>query len=486
MFRHRQPETFARGMGLFDRLIGKKEKDASVAAPEAPSSANESLNEATPAPAAVNVGGAATLPRLAAARDCLVAKDLAGAVAIYESLLAESGDRADVLVRISGDLGANGHVQEIAELVAPRYDAERHGPATGLNVLQAYLALQNPDAAQQVLDLLFALKRPELEERLHGFANAIAELVEAQRRGALPAPGMVGPGGAQRVAPRVAKINLITISKPIWFYGLEAIAEEILPPKEKRLRRVAFAPLGVLGLTDAGAAAKDPTHELARLSRAIPLWLAEVLYFSPAYAPLAVVGLQEQPTAEENHLAIFPFEWSQDQIRQLVASSGGEGLDYVFTGAIGQTENEYELTLRLWEVKKLRDRKQFTVQWTPATATSVLTQLGENLRQFMEANPYPEGCGIRYATPAALRDWLDAQDAAVGYFLAEKKLLPTGRLMAAEVALRSLAPLAAEDPLATLAWLTLRARMSRMGAAPNVEATLLSSPLVEKATAALA
>ncbi|NTW01877.1 MAG: SAM-dependent DNA methyltransferase, partial [Oscillochloris sp.] len=57
---------------------------------------------------------------------------------IYEELLTASGDRPDVLVALSGDLGSCGHVDQIIELVAPRYDAERHGPATGLNLLQAY------------------------------------------------------------------------------------------------------------------------------------------------------------------------------------------------------------------------------------------------------------------------------------------------------------------------------------------------------------
>ena len=78
-----------------------------------------------------------------------------------------------------GDLGSHGHVAEIIELIAPRYDADRHGPATGLNLLQAYLAVGNADAAQHVLDILFALNRPELEDRLHGFSNAIAELLAA-------------------------------------------------------------------------------------------------------------------------------------------------------------------------------------------------------------------------------------------------------------------------------------------------------------------
>ncbi len=66
-------------------------------------------------------------------------------------------------------------MHEIIELVAPRYDAERHGPATGLNLLQAYLAVRNVNSAQHVLDILFALNRQDLEERLYGFSNAIVQ-----------------------------------------------------------------------------------------------------------------------------------------------------------------------------------------------------------------------------------------------------------------------------------------------------------------------
>ena len=58
----------------------------------------------------------------------LEAKDLPGAMAIYEEVLASAGARADVLVTISGDLGVHGHMAPLIELIAPRYDAEKHGP----------------------------------------------------------------------------------------------------------------------------------------------------------------------------------------------------------------------------------------------------------------------------------------------------------------------------------------------------------------------
>src|SRR3954466_16257972 len=172
-------------MGFFDRLTGKKAEAGAAGSAEA-------------APA-TSAGVSGVPARLAAAREKLEAKDLPGAIAIYEELLATSGDRADVLVAISGDLGTQGHIAEIIELIAPRYDADRHGPATGLNLLQAYLAARNADAAQHVLDILFGLNRPDLEDRLHGFSNAIAEILASPDQVAPSGAGVGIPGGAPKV-----------------------------------------------------------------------------------------------------------------------------------------------------------------------------------------------------------------------------------------------------------------------------------------------
>ena len=84
--RLRPADSFANGMGFFDRLAGKK-TSAQPAAPAAPV-------------ASVTAGN--LLPRLAAARERLDARDLPGALANYEEILAASGDRADILFTISG------------------------------------------------------------------------------------------------------------------------------------------------------------------------------------------------------------------------------------------------------------------------------------------------------------------------------------------------------------------------------------------------
>ncbi|HVU25537.1 MAG TPA: hypothetical protein VHE13_15520 [Opitutus sp.] len=435
-------------MGFFDRFAQKKPAPAPAAVPE-------------PAAAATDVR-----PRLVAARERLEAKDRDGAVAIYEEVLAEAGDRGDVLLTISADLGVTGHVREIVELIAPRYDAERHGAATGLNLVQAYLALNDAAGAQHLLDVLFALNQPEIEERLHGFGNAIAELVHAQQTGqALPAEEAVARSDA-------TNIKLVSISKPIWFYGLEPLAAQILPEKAGALRRVAFAQLALLGVPDVAELAKQPEEELGRLCRALPLWLAETFYFSPHYAPRAAVGLLD------GRYALFPREWTVENLRQLVETTE-EGLDYIFTGALRRVSDDYELLLRVWDVRKFRERKQFVARWAPATADAELAKLHEQIRLFMEWSP--DRGALAYAPPASPRAWLEMLGASVSLFLAEKGLVPPESIPPVDDVLARTAAAAAGSEAASLAFLTLRNRAEKLQLAARLDAALASSPLIAEA-----
>ncbi|HTX66601.1 MAG TPA: hypothetical protein VMD31_12585 [Opitutaceae bacterium] len=466
-------------MGLFDRFLPKSPapRPPAAAAP-APAPAAEEVPAApepippmpeAPAPAPT---GVAVLSRLKQAREELERKNPAAAMAIYEEVLAAAGDRPDVLMTISGDLGVTGHTREMIELVAPRYDAERHGPATGFNLLQAYLAVREPQAAQHVLDLLFALNRPELQDRLFGFSNVIADMMLMEAEGTI-AP--IVPAAVVAADPNVNKIDLVTISKPVWFYGLERLAG-LLPLKEGRLRRVAFGQLALPAVKDVEAAMQQPEDELARLSRGIPLWLAETFLFSPHYSTVAVAA-----TAQHDRYAVFNAEWAPEHLRQLVDTTEG-GLDYVFIGSLDQKHADYELTLRLWEVKKFRERKVFTVRWTPVTADPTLAEFGAQIRAFMEFAPYPAGQGLAYAAPAALRDYAEALGGALSLFLTEKQVLPAARgVLPAEVVAAADRAAAQTEPAALLA-LGLRARAARLGlTAPPPPAALAAGPAVADA-----
>ncbi len=466
-------------MGFFDRFSARKSSPARSAAPAEPTppvpeatpgALSPSTSADTPPSGEVETAASGEGPLspesigsvLLAAREKLDQRDLPAALVLYERILAVAGDRADVLVTISGDLGMTGHVETIAELIAPRYDAERHGPATGLNLLQAYLAVRNTTAARHTLDILFALRQAELEERLHGFSNALAELIEAEKKGLLAPtpPGIAGhsPTGSAPAAGGPVSISLISISKPIWLYGLEPIATQILPPKGDRVRRVAFAQLAILGNPQVHPLMKEPEEEQGRLTRALPLWLAESFCFSPSYAPIAAIGM----VPDARHYALFSAEWTTENLRQLVDTSG-TGLDYIFTGAIQRTDDETQLLMRIWEVRKFRERKQFSARWSPATMDLELTKLHQQIRQFMEWAAFPAGTGMTYTPPASPKAWLDVLGASLTLFLGEKTLLAPEQLTTTAAAQNTAAHQAGQGESASLAWLTLGARARTLG-----------------------
>lgn len=384
------------------------------------------------------------LPQLAAAREKLKAKEAPAAVAIYETVLAGAGDRADVLVSISGDLGTTGHVKELIDLIAPRYDARRHGAAAGINLLQAYLVTRNAEAAQHLLDLLFELRRPELEARLVGFSNAVAELFVADQEmadGPMPAEG--------------AKVSLASISKPVWFYGLEDFASHLLPRQEGKRRRVAFAQCALPGLEDAAARSAQPEDALGRLSRGLALWFAETFACGAGYETVAAVG-----TADRKHYALFSSEWVAENVRQLNDSVEG-GLDYVVTGALRNRHEDFEYSLRIWEVKKYRELKVFTTRWTPSNADEELRKFHELLRGYMEWSALPAGNGLAYAAPVAPLAYAHALGAALTLFLGEKGVLAPEQVPAG---LEQLLQSARANPDDVRAQLTLVAAILRLKA----------------------
>lgn len=411
--------------------------------------------EVTPVPAGTEKTSAAggVLPQLAAARDKLKTKDVAGAMAIYESVLAGAGDRADVLVTISGDLGASGHVKELIELLAPRYDANRHGAAAGINLLQAYLVARNAEAAQHLLDLLFSLQRPELESRLVGFSNAVAELFVSETEAA-EAP----------MTEAQAKISLVSLSKPIWFYGLEDVVPHLLARKEGKLRRVAFAQCSLPGLENAVARATQPEDALGRLSRGLPLWFAETFAASAGYETIAAIG-----ASDRKHYALFPSEWAAENIRQLNDTSEGS-LDYVVTGALRNRNDDFELSLRIWEVKKYRELKAFTTRWTPSNADAELRKFQELVRTYMEWTALPAGNGLAYASPAAPSAYVHGLGSALTLFLGEKGVLTPEQAAPDTYTLLQSARANPDDVRAQLALVAAVLRLKAQGITPDAAA----------------
>jgi hypothetical protein len=183
---------------------------------------------------------------------------------------------------------------------------------------------------------------------------------------------------------------------------------------------------------------------------------------------------------------VFGAEWTTENLRHLV-ESGNTNLDYIFTGAIRQHAGDFELILRLWEVKKFRERKQFSLRWTPSTADAELTKLREQVCLFMEWQPMPAGSGLEYSFPPAPRAWLDLLGASLDLFVAEKVLQQPRYVMPLDAARRAADDAAPDSALASLAWLTTEHRALLQNVPlPEGGPELNSDPLVAAAQDALA
>jgi hypothetical protein len=203
--------------------------------------------------------------------------------------------------------------------------------------------------------------------------------------------------------------------------------------------------------------------------------------FSPGYEAIAAMALVTLPGGTPRP-AILNAEWTAENLRELVRTTNG-GLDYIFTGTLRADGAALGLELVLWEVRKMRERKRFSARWEPEGANAALARLRDDVRGFMEWRPCPDPSGAGHAPEGAPRAWIEALGASLGLFLAGKKLWPAQLVPPLAPALEGLVPLAAADPAAALARLTILARARDLGIDPGAapDAALAEAPVVEEA-----
>ena len=222
-------------------------------------------------------GGLAALRRVAAlpgswraqlwlARAALKSKDLETALTLYRESLSRAPRPApgDLLMQISGDLGNTGHLPEILQLVEPHFDPTTHGLQVGNNLIKAHLDLGQGDAARRIVNQLYALKRPDWKENLSFWDTEIAK---------------ARVGLAQPETPQSFQMAMLNIQGPVWLKP-ESPAAELFPAKSPDGPTVCF-----LGSTaEIASNSKRVQHQLSdapgRLSRAVPLFLAETVEFA--------------------------------------------------------------------------------------------------------------------------------------------------------------------------------------------------------------
>ena len=93
-------------------------------------------------------------------------QDLKGALAQYRVVLEVAGNKGDALLMVSGGLASGGHPKEALKMVLPLYKPEKHGPYTGINLINACIQAKDKETGLKLCEQLEKLGRFDLKERL--------------------------------------------------------------------------------------------------------------------------------------------------------------------------------------------------------------------------------------------------------------------------------------------------------------------------------
>ena len=198
------------------------------------------------------------------ARHCLEQKDVESARRFYAQVLTAGTFDGNALMMISGDLGNNGQIPLIVELVGPVYDERKHDPMAGINLLRAYQALGNAVEGEALLARLYALGFAPIKSQLDQLAQAFLQMHKQDDQG-VP------------VDPESLRFATLALSQPIWHYGLRN-ADWFFAQKPEGASEIGFFALSKS--TDGSERAESQREdELGRFARAIPLYLSEAVHY---------------------------------------------------------------------------------------------------------------------------------------------------------------------------------------------------------------
>ncbi|MBL8748449.1 MAG: tetratricopeptide repeat protein [Planctomycetes bacterium] len=218
----------------------------------------------------------------------------ADAVAIYRDVLGRAGVESDALVMAGTDLVRAQRHELVKELIVPRFEAGRHHPHVGLALLHHYVQTQDHVAGEALLHRMHLHYGHMVGADLQPFT---AEF-DRMRLQKLPPPAPLPPN---------AQIQLYRLDRPVWCAGLEDPLW-LLPRKAPDCKQVFVMSLALDGKPVLPPGRED---ELGRLTRSIPLFLAEQVWLSTPHRGTA--GL---PLAGAGGWVVMGRPWSEEQVAQ--------------------------------------------------------------------------------------------------------------------------------------------------------------------------
>ncbi|MDP5238206.1 hypothetical protein Q9Q94_01615 [Uliginosibacterium sp. 31-16] len=307
---------------------------------------------------------AATLPgswraQLWLARHHLEHGEVDQARALYAEVLAGGQYDSSTLMMISGDLGNNGQVPLILELVGPAFDEKKHDPMAGLNLLRAYQHLGKADEGEALLGRMYALGHAPIKQHLNQFAQAFQEMRKQAAQGT-------------PIDPAELKITTLAITQPIWHYGLRN-ADWLFAQKPEGAPEVGFFALSKM--PDGSERAESQREDdLGRYTRAIPLYLAEAAHYWSDYAASTYILV-----VEGGGPILTAGETDGNALFDIVPPT----MKYFVTGELGcRGEGEaasWQISLSLWDCATRKQQATESGHATNAELGSLVLKLEQRL-----------------------------------------------------------------------------------------------------------
>jgi tetratricopeptide (TPR) repeat protein len=224
---------------------------------------------------------------------------VADAVAIHRDVLTRCGEQPDAVLMAGTDLVQQQQHDLVRELVLPRFVPGRSHPHLGLALLHHHLQNREHEAGAALLHQMHLHYGHQVGNELRPFTAAFDQL----RLAALP------PVPAPTGTPR---LFLYRLDRPIWCAGLED-PTWLLPPRPPAARSVLFFGLAVDGQP---GLAPGREEEIGRLTRSVPLFLAEQAWLGSPHRGAAVL-----PLAEQGGWALLGRPWPEEQLLQQVPAA---------------------------------------------------------------------------------------------------------------------------------------------------------------------
>lgn len=307
---------------------------------------------------------AAALPgswraKLWLARHHIERQEIEAARPLYAEVLAGGLYDSSSLMMISGDLGNNGQIPLILELIGPAYDEHKHDPTAGLNLLRAYQELGELDAGEALLDRMYALGLAPFKQHLDQFAKIFQEMREQAAQGT-------------PVDPDNLKVANLALNQPIWHYGLRN-ADWLFAQKPENAPKIGFF---ALSKTMCGGERAESQREddLGRFTRAIPLYLAEATHYWTDYATNCYIAMVEGKG---------PVVSGEEIDGQAIFDIVPPEMKYFLTGEIGSSDNadttQWQISLSLWDCSRRTKQASESGKATPAEFGAMILTLEKRL-----------------------------------------------------------------------------------------------------------